>query len=545
MTYALTRNKRSSKWQFRKRYPTDVARILPGEFVKSTGEEDKKAAQARVPLIAAEYERRVAEARAKLAEAPPVSLGKPQILAMAAQFYAEGLETYTLKHAVGPEEHRAAVQGLRERLDYAEDAARRKDFGIVRFAVNRRVGAAGLALPDDSPEMAELLEQHMRAYIDAHRHCVAVLEGEGDLAPSPWRADAPQEPTAAPSTTIESLLTSYEADKEAGWSASSKKNFVPVARLLRDVFAGRDVASITREEAKGVRTLLQSLPAALGRQKELAVLSIAEAVKRGQERGLPVISAKTINSQYLVTIAAIFNWAIAEQLIGANPFKGLSVVDPVAAQDRRDRFEVPQLNKLFSSGPWESPWSDDGRKAGAYWVPLLCLFHGLRLAEAAGLRVEDVGEESGVPVLHVRPYEERTLKTADARATLPVHPELLRLGFVTFVESRRRAEEFLLFPDGAATKGREVGGNLGAWFSRHVKRLELVGTKLGMHSFRHNFEDGLREAQLPDRTALALARRTETGSSNVYGGGLSTKLKADALAKIAYPDLALSHLYQS
>lgn len=55
VTNALTRNKRSSKWQFRKRYPTDVARILPGEFVKSTGEEDKKAAQARVPMIAAEY----------------------------------------------------------------------------------------------------------------------------------------------------------------------------------------------------------------------------------------------------------------------------------------------------------------------------------------------------------------------------------------------------------------------------------------------------------------------------------------------------------
>jgi len=163
---------------------------------------------------------------------------------------------------------------------------------------------------------------------------------------------------------------------------------------------------------------------------------------------------------------------------------------------------VPQLNKLFSSGPWDSPWADDGRKAGAYWVPLLCLFHGLRLAEAAGLRVEDVGEEAGVPVLHIRPYEGRTLKTVDARATLPVHPELLRLGFAAFVGVRREAEELLLFPDGAASKGREVGGNLGAWFSRHVRRLELVGTKLGMHSFRHNFEDALREAQLADWSAL-------------------------------------------
>lgn len=543
MTYALSRNKRSSKWQFRKRYPSDVARILPGEFVKSTGEEDKKAAQARVPVIAAEYERRVAEARATLAEAPPVTLGKPQILAMAAQFYAEGLEAYALKHAVGPVEHRQALQGLQERLECAEGAMRRLDFNIVRPAVVRRASEAGLGLAEDSPEMLELLQQHMRAYIDAHRHCVAVLQGEGDLAPTPWGA---VEPTADASTrTVASILVAYEKEKDAGWSTSSKKNFAPVARLLRDVFADRDISTITRDEAKNVRTILQSLPAALGRQKALADLTIPDAVKKGRELGLPVIGAKTINSQYLVTIAAVFNWAIAEQLTSANPFKGLSVVDPVAATDKRDRFDVPQLNQLFKSGPWASAWRDDGRKPGAFWVPLLCLFHGLRLAEAAGLRVEDVGEEAGVPVLHIRPYEGRTLKTADARATLPIHPELQRLGLLAFVGERRTAGAVLLFPDGAATKGREVGANLGAWFSRHVKRLKLEGTKLGMHSFRHNFEDALREAQLPDRTALALARRTEAGSSSVYGGGLSTALKAEALAKVTYPGLDLSRLCQT
>lgn len=540
MTYALSRNKRSSKWQFRKRYPSDVARILPGEFIKSTGEEEKKAAQARVPLIAAEYERRVAEARAKLAESPPVTLGKPQILAMAAQFYAEGLEAYTLRHAVGPVEHRSAVQGLKERLEYAEGALRRRDFNLVLPAVKRRARDGGLGLPDDAPEMGELLEQHMRAYIDAHRHCIAVLSGEGDLAPTAWGAvDVPQ---ADAPRTMSSVLSSYEREKEAGWSASSKKNFAPVARLMRDVFADRDITTITRDEAKNVRTLLQSLPASLGRHKELAEIPVAEAVKRGRERGLPVISAKTINSQYLVTIAAVFNWAIAEQLTSSNPFKGLSVVDPVAAADKRDRFEVSQLNKLFVSEPWASPWSDDGRKSGAFWVPLLCLFHGLRLAEAAGLRVEDIGKEAGVSVLHIRPYEGRTLKTADARGTLPIHPELQRLGFSGFVDARREAGAVLLFPDGTATKGREVGANLGAWFSRHVKRLGLEGTKLGMHSFRHCFEDALRSAELPDRTALALARRSEAGSSKVYGSGMSARQLADALAKVEYAGLNLSHL---
>ena len=63
-----------------------------------------------------------------------------------------------------------------------------------------------------------------------------------------------------------------------------------------------------------------------------------------------------------------------------------------------------------------------------------------------------------------------------------------------------------------------------------------------MHSFRHSFEDALRSAELPDRTALALARRSEAGSSKVYGSGMSARQLADALAKVRYEGLDLSHL---
>ena len=65
-----------------------------------------------------------------------------------------------------------------------------------------------------------------------------------------------------------------------------------------------------------------------------------------------------------------------------------------------------------------------------------------------------------------------------------------------------------------------------------------------MHSFRHSFEDATREAELAPRTALALSRRTETGSGKSYGDGMSTRQKAEALGRVAYPGLDLSHLYR-
>lgn len=99
--------------------------------------------------------------------------------------------------------------------------------------------------------------------------------------------------------TVEELIEAYEADKSPGWSGSSKKAVLPVFRLLRDVFAGREVGSITRE-----------------------------AVQKGKAMGLPTIQPKTINDGYLLHIASMFNWAQREQWIASSPFSGLSVHEP-------------------------------------------------------------------------------------------------------------------------------------------------------------------------------------------------------------------------
>ena len=54
--FKLSRRAGSAKWQVRKRWPTDVASFLKGEFNRSTGEGDRKAAQAQLPFLAAARE---------------------------------------------------------------------------------------------------------------------------------------------------------------------------------------------------------------------------------------------------------------------------------------------------------------------------------------------------------------------------------------------------------------------------------------------------------------------------------------------------------
>ena len=407
--------------------------------------------------------------------------------------------------------------------------------GELRTDRRRRVAMSTAELTPDDAAWRDLVrerDQELAAMKEAAPAQVAALTG--GMGSATAKADT---------ATIEKLIGAYEADKSPGWSGSSKKAVVPVFRILLEVFAGRDLNSINRVDARAIVKLLEELPAQIGKRPALKGLTIKQAVEKGRELALPTIGPKTINDGYLMHIAAMWNWAVKEEWVASSPFKGLSVHDPVDDADRRDPFSADQLTTLFSGAPWTAPWTTGGEKAGAYWVPLLCLFQGLRNSEAAGLRVEDIGEDDGVPVIRIRGYVGRTIKGKGARGTLPLHPEVLGIGFLAYFAERRDAGVELLFPEGTANGRGQVAAKLAERFSTHVKRLGLIGTKLGTHSFRHCFEDRLREAELVERTALALARRKEAGSSRVYGHGLSARQKAEAIAKIIYPGLDLSHLY--
>jgi hypothetical protein len=89
--FKLSRRKGCATWQVRKRWPADTAPILKGEFVRSTGETDRKKAELQLPSIAAEYIARVEEARRRLADNRFRDLSEAEIRRLAAKFYAEAL----------------------------------------------------------------------------------------------------------------------------------------------------------------------------------------------------------------------------------------------------------------------------------------------------------------------------------------------------------------------------------------------------------------------------------------------------------------------
>lgn len=330
----------------------------------------------------------------------------------------------------------------------------------------------------------------------------------------------------------------FEAFKAARWEdlrPSSRASFLRVFAILGDILGGRRLlAKIDRAQARRAFEIVKALPAGYGKGKRWEGLDTRAAVAKAERERLPRLSPKSINGTYMGLASTLMGWAVREGWIETNPFEGLRVKDRVAARDKRDPFTAEQLAILFRSSPWSPRDTSPGGQPIRYWLPLFALWQGMRRGEIAQLRVADFRREDGVDLFEVR----GELKNVNARRTLPLHPELARLGVLEVVKQRRQAGKTMLF-DGAKDKRGRWGDPAGKWFSALVKRHELEGKRLGLHSLRHNFEDALRRAGLQG-TAIGAAlagRRDGDPVAAGYGRGFAPKQLAEAIAKVTYPPL--------
>ncbi len=135
------------------------------------------------------------------------------------------------------------------------------------------------------------------------------------------------------------------------------------------------------------------------------------------------------------------------------------------------------------------------------------------------------------------------MKTTAARRVIPVHPELVRCGFVAYAEAQRDAGHARLFPELKRDARGHHAGAFSKWFARSLRRSGAKRPRTSFHSFRHCFRDALREADVGREATLALGGWAGSGvADTVYGGGLRPSTLAREIRKVRY-DVDLSHLH--
>lgn len=257
-------------------------------------------------------------------------------------------------------------------------------------------------------------------------------------------------------------------------------------------------------------------------------------------------SVATINKSRGI-LAAIFSMALDNEKIKVNPFHGMKKL-AVGESEEEKPYTIPELRAIFGSPVFsDGVRPKQGAGEAAYWIPLLGLFTGARVSEIGQLYVADVGQESGIPFILIKPDSETGRTTKDRkRRRVPLHPELVRLGFLAYVETIKQLGHRQLFPSLKLTReGGKLTDKWRDWWSRYV-RTEVGITRIPspFHGLRHSFTQHGQKSNMPYEHRMRIeGHAMNTVGDKSYGGSLyPLEPLYEAIKLLEYEGLDLSHL---
>ncbi|MFY9294614.1 MAG: site-specific integrase [Methylorubrum rhodinum] len=257
------------------------------------------------------------------------------------------------------------------------------------------------------------------------------------------------------------------------------------------------MAAYTRKDASRFRDLIERLPQDYSKNPRYRSLTVeqilaAHTVLAPETRPAP-ITQKTVK-RHFSALSTLWTAAAAKDEAAANIFSGFRFANNRKASEQRDMWERADLHRLFTTPVWIGCATATRRTTPGslilrdekFWLPLIAVFSGLRQEEICQLQVEDIRQDEDIWYLDINDRPPRKLKNATAVRRVPVHAELIRLGFLTHVEAQRRRRQTRIFanltPGGA--DGR-LGHAFTKWFTRYRREVGLYRPGLDFHSFRH------------------------------------------------------------
>jgi integrase len=394
---------------------------------------------------------------------------------------------------------------------------------------------------------AELLKQQVKALEGLRRRQA------GEAVDTP----RPSEPTIGMTLpTAESGRLSAAFDGWKRFRERPKNTIVESERSMRlftELHGDMPVVAIKKTHVHQFREALQNVPRR--RQGKLLEMKLPELAQWGREHPQAVkVAATTVNKQ-LGHVQAVCIWAHDK---GGMVPDGVAWADPFARQrldadePTREPFTPEELKAVFGGPVFTGGERPNGGKGeAAFWLPLLALFTGARRAELAALTAENVDTETfGIAVLIItkEPKRGKRLKTRQSERAIPIHSELVQLGFLDFVASVRSAHgaKAWLFAEIAPDRPEALKAWT-KWFGRYIRDRGVTSPDKVFHSFRHGFKDALRAGGVDGAVVDALAGHSSNGSvADSYGAKnmvrrFGIELLSDAIARAKFSGLDLSH----
>jgi integrase len=376
----------------------------------------------------------------------------------------------------------------------------------------------------DLQQQEQFKEKLRNGFAAAFAHQQAPLKDgvdgkfEPDATPEATQASNIEAPSAERSSTSTSasalsmreLCNRFIKDEETRIGDKMVPNYYTFLDRLADLAPG-PVPEFDRECARQIREQIANYPKNIrtAKYQKLSATQILEIVDEDEAR----LSAKSINN-HLDLYTRLFAFALQERYHPGptNPFAGLKLRQTKTSD--REPFTEQELGVIYQLPIFQGSTEHvHGYRPNRYWIPLILYTSGARRSEAACLYVEDIKQDdAGIW------YYDHNEKTPDKRKKqpssvrkTPIHPILIKLGFLDYVAALKDEGQERLFPELRYNKRNGYAKAFGeGWFNPQLKDLGINKTA---HHFRHTFRTLASQYRLPLEHINAMAGWEDSGAN--------------------------------
>lgn len=415
---------------------------------------------------------------------------------------------------------------------------------LVSLAMMRKHGLDGKL---DEIEKKQFRQAILRGGIELAEAVRARYEGNFDYEPKDRllreKVDAAFSPVGAP-PVVEPPLDVRQPTPAGPMFSKTAASFVSKQKQLRrwenqtaaqneksyELFVAicgdHPVGKYAKKDAAKFKDVMERMPAMYGKAAQYLgktpeqILKI-DAASGGQDDRL---STRTVK-RHISALSGLWDELIPRGDAKDNIFSGFKFPQQQRAQDQRPMWTRTDLVRLFQTPIWTGCKSEHRRSTAGgeiirdekFWLPLIAVFSGARQEEICQLHVEDIRVEEGVWLFDINMKPPRKLKNQSAIRLVPVHKELIKLGFFRYLDERRQAGDARVFPHlkPGGADGR-LGHGFTKWFTRYRRDVGAYEEGRDFHSFRHSATTFLHQGGAGDSIVDRLTGHTTPGETARY-----------------------------
>jgi integrase len=529
-------------YYFRRRVPVDLVEILgPGEVTKPLGTKVKREAARLARAYGARLDVGYALVRAGQVDSVDGHREWVRNFADAGLAKLQREVDMALEDSIGTDEADEVAEAYDEQLSLLTEGVADNE----EWALQGALVAGGLdpdALPRDTWKVVAV------GLLNAASGLKFSAIPTVPAPPSTTLGDAPTSPV------VLDAIAALTAKVDAQGKAKDAKALGEALEVYARVKAEKREEPLEDTKLNDLYLVPSRFAAFVGPEKLMDSLQVTDVLawldaQQDKRSKTPKPIGSGTRNKFAGALSTFFDEAIKRNWATENPAKGLRVVRRSKAHERRQAFTTDELQKLFSA---ELRAEVERGFAERWWVPCIHLMNGTRTNEACQLKLRDIVEVDGIPCMRIMPEDaEQSTKTAESDRVVPLHPQLIEIGLLDYVE-KRRAETgndptALLFPNLTHLKRAGYKTKVVNHFSGEQGYLNRVGIwvrdKKVLYSLRHTSLTAMERAEVSPLARTQLtghARQGDQGQLTYISDRQAHDLLTE-LSKVSWND-AFQHV---